>query len=288
MSLPHFFALSVCAWVLMCLAASSDPSSCPQPFLTLPTRPLCHPGCLARFEVFQVSSLEFFPSGAVRFVLTCSTASSASSGLFDAPWCCRRICFAFRGTWLDFYTCYSLLVGFIPLGNHHSQARIFKPPPSHIPDSSSAGLCNVPTGLVSPAHFAYGLGVSVASLSTCQLAVSVLQSFMCSCTRCSSSSLVQVLLLASPPLMLTPAASSWLLATLWTSPLELSSYSIHVNCDIVVSSTGTFPSPSLTLVQLPSLSDVLGSPSGGLDNSSSGLMGLAHQENFEEIIMDYT
>ena len=26
-----------------------------------------------------------------------------------------------------FYTCYSLLVGFIPLGNHHSQARIFKP-----------------------------------------------------------------------------------------------------------------------------------------------------------------
>ena len=25
-----------------------------------------------------------------------------------------------------FYTCYSLLVGFIPLGNHHSRARIFK------------------------------------------------------------------------------------------------------------------------------------------------------------------
>ena len=94
-------------------------------------------------------------------------------------------------------------------------------------------------------------------------------------------------MLASPPLTLTPAASSWLLATLWTSPLGLSSRSIHVDCDVVVSLTGTFPSPSLTLVQLPPLSDVLGSPSGGLDDSSSGLVGLAHQENFEEIIMDY-
>ena len=87
------------------------------------------------------------------------------------------------------------------------------PPPSHSPNSSSAGSCNVPTGLVGPAHFACGLGVSVASSSTCRLAIPVLRSLMRSHTRCSSSSPVRVLSPASPPLTLTPAASLWLLAT---------------------------------------------------------------------------
>ena len=137
-------------------------------------------------------------------------------------------------------------------------------PPSRSPNSLSARSCNVPTGLVGPAHFACGLGVSVASSSTCRLAIPVLRSLMRSHTRCSSSSPVRVLSPASPPLTLTPAASLWLLATPWTSPLGLSSRGIHVNCDIVVLSFGTLPSSLLAPVRLPPSSDVLGSPSGGL------------------------
>ena len=55
-----------------------------------------------------------------------------------------------------------------------TDSDLVTPPPSRIPEGSSAGSCNVPTGLVGPAHFVCGLGVSVASdWSTCRFGVTV-------------------------------------------------------------------------------------------------------------------
>jgi hypothetical protein len=81
--------------------------------------------------------------------------------------------------------------------------------------------------------------------------------------RLSSSLLVRILSSASPPSTSTPTASSWLLATPWTSPLGLSSHGIHVDCAVVVSSFGTLLSLALTPVLRPS-SGMLGNSSGGL------------------------